>query len=266
MEVSPLSFSFSSAAKSRVLISRVPFFKGLREDVIVDVCQQINQFAIMPGDDIMHRGDPYRDLIIVTKGTARTVPKEEGGISSRSSATGLSSQSGLHLSGVDVCVEYDRGTFFGELEFLGISTERSTTVQAKVYCEVATIHPKDIQSVIEDDPELHLRLHRYVELKQRIEQMAKDGNEVDELEVERIKEEIESAFVTVDANDDINPRSGKEQALDDDPYEEDMKVLFGDIQKDQEASNTAILGALANLQSTLAEQGKRLDSIEAKMS
>ena len=96
--------------------------------------------------------------------------------------------------------------------------------------------------------------------------MAKDGNEVDELEVERIKEEIESAFVTVDANDDINPRSGKEQALDDDPYEEDMKVLFGDIQKDQEASNTAILGALANLQSTLAEQGKRLDSIEAKMS
>jgi hypothetical protein len=37
---------------------------------------------------------------------------------------------------------------------------------------VATLHPKDIKAIIEDDDELHKRLHRYVELKQRLTDLA----------------------------------------------------------------------------------------------
>ena len=44
----------------------------------------------------------------------------------------------------------------------------SARLQAKTFCEVATLHPKDIKTIIEDDDELHKRLHRYVELKQRL--------------------------------------------------------------------------------------------------
>lgn len=33
------------------------------------------------------------------------------------------------------------GSFFGELEFLGFSEERTVSVRAKRYCEVASLHP-----------------------------------------------------------------------------------------------------------------------------
>jgi hypothetical protein len=63
----PLSDRYSS------MISRVPFCTNLREDLIVDICQQINQFSVLPGDTIMQKGDPYRELIILAKGTARSI-------------------------------------------------------------------------------------------------------------------------------------------------------------------------------------------------
>ena len=55
-------------------------------------------------------------------------------------------------------------------------------MQAKVFCEIATVHPKDIQHIIQADTRLHDRLHRYVALKKKLEGVYKDG-EVDELEV-----------------------------------------------------------------------------------
>jgi hypothetical protein len=141
------------------LISRVPFFTNLREDLIVDICQQINQFSVLPGDDIMKKGDPYRELIILAMGTARSIPStEEAGSPGDMSPVGARGGgesplgprkvgvSAFAIAAIEVVAEFDRGSFFGELEFLGLSVERSTTVQAKSFCEVATIHPKAIDS------------------------------------------------------------------------------------------------------------------------
>eukprot|EP01048_Picozoa_sp_COSAG05_P015196 COSAG05_NODE_1805_length_4045_cov_24.194015_2_plen_222_part_00 len=141
--------------------------------------------------------DPYRDLIIVTEGSARTmtVAEElEQAVEAGIEVAPIKQQDGVHVHGAEFVVDYERGSFFGELEFLGLSAERSTTVNAKSFCEIATLHPKDIKHVIEEDPQLHKRLHRYAVLKQKLEAISKQEGEIDEVEVERLKQRLERAF------------------------------------------------------------------------
>eukprot|EP01052_Picozoa_sp_SAG31_P003892 SAG31_NODE_154_length_22184_cov_25.917142_14_plen_185_part_00 len=57
------------------VVTRVPFFIGCREDAIVDICQQLQTESVMPGDPIIEHGDPYRELVILTRGAARSVPE-----------------------------------------------------------------------------------------------------------------------------------------------------------------------------------------------
>jgi hypothetical protein len=38
-------------------VDRIPFFRGLNEDVITSICVQFREFAVLPGDFIMHRGN-----------------------------------------------------------------------------------------------------------------------------------------------------------------------------------------------------------------
>jgi hypothetical protein len=77
-------------------IDNVPFFKGLREDVVVAICMEFHQFSVLPGDYITHRGDPYRELLVMTKGICRSVPEDgndesprAGGMSARLGKSGL---------------------------------------------------------------------------------------------------------------------------------------------------------------------------------
>ncbi len=93
------------------------------------------------------------------------------------------------------------------------------------------------------------------------------GEEVDELEVERIKEEIEGGFEKDDDGEEIaSPRADQSRLLaNDDDFEDDMKELFGDLQKDQADSSAAVLAALGDIQRTLAAQAARLDAIESKV-
>ncbi len=56
-------------------IDHIPFFKNLRQDTVVAICMQFHQFAVLPDDYITHRGDPYRELLVLTKGICRTVPE-----------------------------------------------------------------------------------------------------------------------------------------------------------------------------------------------
>jgi CRP-like cAMP-binding protein len=64
------------------------------------------------------------------------------------------------------------GTYFGELEFLGLSDERSNDIKAKVYCELSALHPKDVEDIIKQSAQLQERLHKYVELKTRLATLA----------------------------------------------------------------------------------------------
>ena len=64
------------------------------------------------------------------------------------------------------------GAFFGELEFLGLSDERSNDIIAKNYCELSSLHPKDVEDIIKASPQLQDRLHKYVELKTKLAELA----------------------------------------------------------------------------------------------
>ena len=102
------------------IVQRVPFFKGLKENVIVNVCMELHEFAVMPGDTITARGDPYRELVIMIRGTARSVPSSDQaerqsvrGITQAASARNRQPNSSCLATGLDVVVEFDRGMFFG---------------------------------------------------------------------------------------------------------------------------------------------------------
>eukprot|EP01043_Picozoa_sp_COSAG02_P051528 COSAG02_NODE_5436_length_4332_cov_5.473659_3_plen_107_part_00 len=64
------------------------------------------------------------------------------------------------------------GAYFGELEFLGLASERSNDIKAKSYCELSSLHPKDVEDIIRTSPQLQDRLHKYVELKMKLAELA----------------------------------------------------------------------------------------------
>lgn len=64
------------------------------------------------------------------------------------------------------------GAFFGELEFLGLSDERSNDIKAKMYCELSSLHPKDVEDIIRGSPQLQERLRKYVQLKTKLAELA----------------------------------------------------------------------------------------------
>lgn len=93
------------------VIEKVPFFHGAREDAIVDICAKLKTHAIMPSDDIVQRGEPYCELIVITTGKGRSIPEStpgEGDISPRAGAQS-------RVTSLDAVIEYVEGSFFGEL-------------------------------------------------------------------------------------------------------------------------------------------------------
>jgi hypothetical protein len=237
------------------VIDKVPFFHGCREDAIVDICAKLKSHAIMPVrthptlkhsslpslktafrsacahqratyvhawcmqlDDIVQRGEPYRELVIITTGKGRSIPDADVE-SPRAAAVAPK------VRDLDAVIEYVEGSFFGELvraqkhvgvgfclgvlshfragayawspttqEFLGFSSSRTMTVRAMRFTEVSTLNPLDIESVLDIHIGLRRRLHRYGKLKKDLTRMMKDDEEVDELAMERMKERIESQF------------------------------------------------------------------------
>eukprot|EP01050_Picozoa_sp_SAG11_P009570 SAG11_NODE_910_length_6585_cov_7.205520_5_plen_84_part_00 len=79
----------------------------------------------------MEKGDAHDELLILSKGVA--------------------------ISGGTV---FEAGTFWGELQFLGLETERTISVIADSYCEIASIRPEDITS-----PSLRKKLVDYATLR-----------------------------------------------------------------------------------------------------
>lgn len=43
--------------------------------------------------------------------------------------------------------EYETGTMWGEMQFLGLEETRTATIQAQVFCEIASLRPGMIQEV-----------------------------------------------------------------------------------------------------------------------
>lgn len=197
-------------SRYKKIVDRIPFLHGLGEDVIVSICVRFKEFAVLPQDFIVEAGDPYRELIMLTKGEARTIPPSEepgaakDGLKSLRSSTAIApdgASSPRKLKALNSVIEYHQGCFFGERSFLGLADERSMSVQATTYCELASLHPTDIEDVVEDCPTLQLRLRKYLILKHQLDVLAED-HEVSELEVELLQQDTEDAFMTEDTPQD----------------------------------------------------------------
>ena len=58
-------------------IQMVPFLQGIRDDVTVELCQQMKEFPTMPGGQLMVQGTFSRELLILTRGVASTIMNEK---------------------------------------------------------------------------------------------------------------------------------------------------------------------------------------------
>lgn len=162
-------------ARYKKIVDRIPFMHGLGEDVVVSICVMFKEFSVLPGDYITRMGDPYRELLILTKGGARTIPpseEEDGETSPLRPSTRNGKASPRAVKGLNTVIEYHKGCFFGEQAFLGLSDVRATSIRAKVYCELASLHPKDIEGIVEDSPHLRYRLQKYLVLKAEMSKRA----------------------------------------------------------------------------------------------
>ena len=90
------------------LLARVPFFASLHGPAQVDLCQQMKSFTVTPGDLIMEKGTWHDELLILSKGSAKAVTAED----SRGDASGT---------------VYEVGSFWGEMQFLGLEKQRGLT-------------------------------------------------------------------------------------------------------------------------------------------
>ena len=131
------------------------------------------------------RDDPYRELLVLTAGSARSVPAAEEDAS-------------LEDAVPEEMIEYPTGTFFGEMEFLGVSDSRPNSIRAKpghIACELSSLHPKDIRGIVAESGALRWRMQKYRQLKQTLALMAAKGG-LTEDDTERVKQETESSFLS----------------------------------------------------------------------
>ena len=81
-----------------------------------------------PGDYILERGEANKELVIMEHGEA----------------TGD--------DGAGITTEYEAGSFFGEMEFLGLQEVSGIAVKANSYCDLYALKLADIKETIADYP------------------------------------------------------------------------------------------------------------------
>lgn len=158
------------------IIDMIPFFRGCREDVIIEIVTRFKSYSVLPTDYLFRIGDPYVELCVLTKGRMAMVNEREGREEIMEA-------------------EYFKGAFFGESEFLGFGKERTATVRARTFCEVSTLHPDDMESVLRQHVKLRRRLEKYGRLKMEMEKGLKEmGSEANVDAMMRMKAEIEDGW------------------------------------------------------------------------
>ena len=56
------------------LVAMVPFFSGLKDGVVTELCKRMHNFTVTPGDLIMEAGEEHDELLMLYKGVACTKP------------------------------------------------------------------------------------------------------------------------------------------------------------------------------------------------
>lgn len=166
-------------------VHHVPFFRGCSDECVVQICRKFHSFSAMPGDWILEKGEHNHELIILQRGKAK---------------------------GIDghITTNFNTGSFFGELGFLGLVSYTSMAVQAQEYCDLYGLRFADIQDVLLDFPTLNEKLTQYAHLRRKAMQMLQGEK------TETPKDEVdEPHHDSVEAADKLKqcPRAQLEAAL-----------------------------------------------------
>jgi len=137
------------------IIQAIPFFRGCDDGLILSICLHFSTHSCVPGDVICEAGSSDRELILIDRGRAEA----------KSNADGTGSAIMVHPA----------GSFFGEMEFLGLSLERKSTVVAATYCELFVLVHKDIEGLLTSNPDLQRKIERYATLRKQMFQAISNG-------------------------------------------------------------------------------------------
>ena len=164
----------------RKIINKIPFFRGCRDDLIIEIVTRFRSFSVMPLDYLFHKGDAHVELCVLTKGRMALVHEK--------------SQEGADAEEV-MDAEYFPGAFFGEVEFLGFGKQRTATIRARTFCEISTLHPTEMEPVLRQHVKLRRRLEKYARLKTEIEKGLKEkGFDASVESMMEMKEKIETGW------------------------------------------------------------------------
>ena len=228
------------------LIAKVPFFASLTPRAVVELCMQMKSFTVPPKDYVMHKGQWNDELLILSKGAARS-----------------------EALGEDARVaQYDVGTFWGEMQFLGLEKQRTVTVVSVAYCEIASLSPNCVDK-LKYGTQINHRLHAYAEARQSLELAVARGETVD---MAAITQGLEERYKEVDAGVEapppverkqINPEDGSQlsEAVMDTLYElqKAQRGTEAQLARMTELNNaqlTSMMELLSNMQRQLNEQGE----------
>eukprot|EP01048_Picozoa_sp_COSAG05_P010477 COSAG05_NODE_925_length_6575_cov_68.709320_2_plen_893_part_00 len=180
------------------LIAKVPFFKGLKDGVVVELCKRMGKFTVSPNDFIMEVGEHQDELLILANGTASTPTQEKLRAVRRQIRIdeGLLPLPAHHPDEVldptaPPVSEFDVGTFWGELQFLGLQEERTMSVMATGFCEIASLAPDDISDILLMNDGLRQRLQSYGAMRLEIEDKIAQGVEFD---MDELLADLESRY------------------------------------------------------------------------
>jgi hypothetical protein len=196
------------------LIEKVPFFATLQTSAVVDLCRAMVPFTVSPGDFILEKGEWNQELLILSKGTARTPGKDGNGN----------------------FTTFDVGAFWGEMQFLGLTQQRSTSVVADLYCEVVGIKPQSILP----GTQAHRNLMAYGNMRAEMQKKTASGETVD---MAAMKLEFDRAIA------------------DDEEEEEEMPTPsargFGAKAATSGRNDAAVMGMLAEMQDQAREMNRQ---------
>ncbi|MGO4722932.1 MULTISPECIES: cation:proton antiporter [unclassified Inquilinus] len=113
---------------TEALVQRLPFFQGLGEERIAQICKLLKPLFAVPGETIINAGDRGDTMYFISSGAV------EIGRGGRKFRLG-------------------RGDFFGEMAVL-ISGRRTASVTAIAFCKLLVLNARDLQELASAHPDL----------------------------------------------------------------------------------------------------------------
>lgn len=229
------------------LIGRVPFFVSLHDRAKVYLCKKFKSFTLMPGDMIMTKGDWHDELLILSKGQAKTTKNSRG-----EENTAVYVPSSPRSEDISEYTLYEPGTFWGEMQFLGLQKQRTLGVVAIAYCEIASLSPQQIAPT----SSIYSRLSAYAEMRQEVEAKILVGESVD---ISVLQTQLEERYRAMAANESDQPQHHHHHQ----PQLPDLKPALP--VESSEITMNAVMGEMQAMQLSQRQTDTQLSAIATQL-